>query len=207
MSEGKQTSSENDMYSFPLKYRLTGAIVWLTMLVILVPSWYNNPVKFDPDLKEVPSESVVLIESPMLLPEQEDKKSFVNDKASLESASGKVASTVSETAKNEKISESAHATSTSVEIVKQNITEKTQSSVTYQWVIRLVAYRQQSMAEALRQRLHYDYDAYVKFFPKSNYYSVRIGPYSSKEMAQKDQARLDELLRIQSELVKVKKSF
>ncbi len=30
------------------KYRLTGAFVWLGLLVIIVPIWYSNPVNFDP---------------------------------------------------------------------------------------------------------------------------------------------------------------
>lgn len=30
------------------KYRLTGAFIWLLLLVVLVPSWYNSPVNFKP---------------------------------------------------------------------------------------------------------------------------------------------------------------
>lgn len=29
------------------KYRITGAVIWLALLVILVPSWYANPVDYE----------------------------------------------------------------------------------------------------------------------------------------------------------------
>ncbi|MCF6345538.1 MAG: SPOR domain-containing protein [Thiomicrorhabdus sp.] len=31
------------------KYRLTGAIIWLVLLVVLVPVWFGEPVDFEPE--------------------------------------------------------------------------------------------------------------------------------------------------------------
>ncbi len=31
------------------KHRLTGALIWLTLLVVLVPVWFGEPVHFDPE--------------------------------------------------------------------------------------------------------------------------------------------------------------
>jgi len=65
-----------------------------------------------------------------------------------------------------------------------------------------VAYKTKTMADTLQERLKYDYDAFVKFFPKNGYYSVRVGPYQDKTRALKDQERLNQLLRIDSILIK-----
>lgn len=29
------------------KYRITGAVIWLALLILLVPSWYANPVDYE----------------------------------------------------------------------------------------------------------------------------------------------------------------
>lgn len=180
-----------------LTYRLTGAIIWLGIMVVVVPSWYNNPVQFDPDKAMKPTETSVLVEAPLLLPEVATARLPAEQRAAQEpSASMQVEPAKPEEAAS--ISPKSDVKS-SDSITQESTAEKT-------WIIRLVAYRQKEMAEALQQRLKYDYAAYIKYFPKSHYYSVRIGPYSSKERAVKDQKRLDQLLRVKSELVKVEKA-
>ncbi len=44
MKDGKQTESE-ELKDEPVqvKFRLTGAAIWLGLLVIIVPIWYSNP--------------------------------------------------------------------------------------------------------------------------------------------------------------------
>lgn len=48
------------------KYRLTGAIIWLLLLVIFVPIWFGEPVDFKPE-GSVPVQQVV--ERPLIKPE------------------------------------------------------------------------------------------------------------------------------------------
>ena len=54
------------------KYRITGAVIWLALLILLVPSWYANPVDYEkaqPWLystsdDSIPAEEVVPVKSP-----------------------------------------------------------------------------------------------------------------------------------------------
>ncbi len=48
------------------KYRLTGAIIWLLLLVIFVPIWFGEPVDFKPE-ESAPAQKVV--ERPLIKPE------------------------------------------------------------------------------------------------------------------------------------------
>lgn len=48
------------------KYRLTGAIIWLLLLVIFVPIWFGEPVGFKPEVS-APAQKVV--ERPLIKPE------------------------------------------------------------------------------------------------------------------------------------------
>jgi len=183
-----------------LKYRLTGAIFWLGLLVIIVPIWYSNPVNFDPaKQEETPVKKSVLIEKPFVLPQGQGHQA--TDKTELDSLSGQsVAPDVQEASEQTQTDKEYLHTKNDV------INKKTVNVESYKWIIRLVAYRKKDLAEALQQRLKYDYEAFIKHFPENNYYSVRVGPYASKAEAVKDQQRLDRILRVQSELVKFKQS-
>ncbi|WP_029933945.1 SPOR domain-containing protein [Thiomicrospira pelophila] len=54
------------------KYRITGAVIWLALLILLVPSWYANPVDYEkaqPWLystsdNSIPAEEVMPVSSP-----------------------------------------------------------------------------------------------------------------------------------------------
>lgn len=183
-----------------LKYRLTGAIFWLGLLVVIVPMWYSNPVNFDPAKQEGASvKKTVLIEKPFVLPQNQTHE--VTDKTELNRSTDRHAASDSHemntrSQAGKELSQANNAASN----------QKIADVDTYEWIIRLVAYRKKELAEALQQRLKYDYAAFIKHFPESNYYSVRVGPYASKAEAVKDQQRLDRILRVQSELVKFKQS-
>ncbi|MBE0493409.1 MAG: SPOR domain-containing protein [Thiomicrospira sp.] len=59
------------------KYRITGAVIWLALLIILVPSWYANPVDYEkaqPWLYSTPDDSV----SPTAKMDNQFKKSTSN---------------------------------------------------------------------------------------------------------------------------------
>ncbi|MDG4813161.1 SPOR domain-containing protein [Hydrogenovibrio sp. 3SP14C1] len=183
-----------------LKYRLTGAIFWLGLLVIIVPIWYSNPVNFDPIKQDEASvKKSVLIEKPFVLPQDQTKET--TDKKIINHSSEEQVKSSSQ--KNDAMAQKEKALS---DMGKSNISRKSADVEQYEWIIRLVAYRKKELAEALQTRLKYDYETFVKHFPENDYYSVRVGPYISKAEAIKDQQRLDRILRIQSELVKLKQS-
>ncbi len=155
------------------QYRLIGAVVWLVLLVIVVPIWYSNPVNFQP--KNLASYSNVT-EEVVDKSSTPPQQSLVDPKQNLEQVSTPIE-------KDDKIPASKKISST--------------------WIIRLASYENKDTAEALMNHLKYDYEVSIKFFPNSAQYSVRAGPYDSEEQAQKDQEELNNLLRIQSELVKI----
>lgn len=219
MSDGKQTESDALKDEVvPVKFRLTGAAIWLGLLVIIVPIWYSNPVNFSPaDSEESQSTEKVLVEQPFVLPLSDKQKQLLVQKASeeKEAANQERAEAVKVQPVQKKSNALAVLPEASDEVTKTKLPEtkiepasQPVSQVTEDvkdagpWILRLVAYRKKDMADAMRDRLKYDYDAYIKHFPKSRYYSVRVGPYSSKQEALKDQKRLNRILRINSELVR-----
>lgn len=200
MMDDSNSQSENPS----IKYRLTGALFWLGLMVIIVPSWYSHPVQFDPDQSTTQSDPpTVLIEKPFALPskppsvasktEVVKSPSHPTDKPadSRDSQPKKISQTQLEAAPKKQAPSTQSASST-----------QSDESKNVNWVVQLVAYKTEAMAVALKERLKYDYDAFVKFFPKNGYYSVRIGPYQDQTLALKHQARLNELLRIDSILIK-----
>jgi len=194
MAEQANKTLADETVLVNMKHRLTGAVIWLGVLVIVVPIWYSNPVNFSAQEAQSQQEpGTILAKTPFLLPEQ-SADDVSSQARKIESVESTPADSVANNAKQTNQTEQAAAIS-SADNVEANSNSK--------WIIRLVAYRKKDMAEGLKQRLHYDYEAYVKHFPKSNYYSVRVGPYHSQAEAEKDQKSLNRILRIQSELVKV----
>lgn len=51
-----------------LKYRLTGAGFWLLLLIIIVPTWYANPVEFNPNGLEKSVEEKKIVTKSFKLP-------------------------------------------------------------------------------------------------------------------------------------------
>ncbi|PLA74202.1 hypothetical protein CYQ88_07425 [Hydrogenovibrio sp. SC-1] len=198
--------SESQYENTSVKYRLTGAFFWLGLMVIIVPTWYSHPVNFDPDQAvNEPKNQSVLIEKPFALPAKKLDQSPTSDVIQAAKESDAPV-TKADTPQIEK--------SSSKDVDSQTVKNSTRAKnsppksatpaegQTVNWVIQLVAYKTKATAEALKERLKYDYDAFVKFFPKNGYYSVRVGPYQDESIALKDQARLNQLLRIESILIK-----
>lgn len=198
----------DSQYETPsVKYRLTGAFFWLGLMVVIVPSWYSHPVNFDPEQTSTASGSPsVLVDKPFELPAKKmeiarDEKVEKADKSTSEPIENKQDSLKVKTVSTTQTS--VKQTKPQVVSEKPSATPETKTiSQPVNWVIQLVAYRAKTTADALKERLKYDYDAFVKFFPKNEYYSVRVGPYQDKEIALRDQARLNKLLRIDSILIK-----
>jgi DedD protein len=171
------------------KNRITGAIIWLAALVIIVPIWYNNPVNFVPEGTEssaATSEEIV---------QKAYKLSKDNQQQPSDAASANVSKQISKP-----------PVSAVVQLdTKEKPVTKTERVPTKKvaWTIGVAAFEDKTDAEALMQRLKYDYDAYIKYFPKNKYYSVRIGPYADKSEAMKEKDKLDNVLRTDSKLVKI----
>lgn len=174
------------------QYRLIGAVVWLVLLVVIVPVWYSNPVNFKPNSFDTFNNTEVsIVNSPFVLPKQViteemvTKPLVVPEKDTPQKLLDKPLNKAKSLAEREEN-----------KVFQEEIIAPT-------WIIRLVAYRNKEMAEEMKANLKYDYDVSIRYFPATGYYSLRIGPYQSKDQAKRDQVELDHLLRIQSELVKI----
>jgi len=211
------------------RYRLIGALFWLGLLIFIVPSWYAHPVKFvPPSQTEVKHHGIdePLVSKPFYLPKpvhpqvvstpkaNASKKPIVNHhEIKVKSKQTKVIQTTAHKANpshsglndtrtgGKMLSPVVKATSTKP--VHQTVVKKRKPISTQRWILRIVAYRKKETAEMLKVRLQYDYPTYIKYFPKSKYYSVRIGPYRDKARIMKDQQEINHLLHVKSKIVEI----
>lgn len=204
-----------------LKFRMTGALIWLVALIIIVPIWYGHPVNFSPDSEQTVAESKqesVVVEKPFVLPTTPNQPQLSTTAKKAETSSVQPLNQAPElsatAAKSSSLTRMKPAKKASSAIQDNNvhtadtstlpkIEKKSLASASSKWIIRLAAYRSKEKANLLYEHLKYDYDVFVKFFPKSQYYSVRIGPYTDKKLAIKDQTELNRVLRVRSQLTKI----
>ncbi|MPQ77023.1 SPOR domain-containing protein [Hydrogenovibrio sp. JE_KL2] len=205
---------EMDSEDLSLKFRMTGALVWLLLLITIVPSWYSDPVRFSPDMEMAdnhPKSDEIVVDKPFVLPGVKSEQPVPQ-----KSASAKVVASEPTPKATEKVSDTsrsnntANITTSKVEQkssvkTSENPAEKAKTPIAKEkWIIRVAAYRSKEKANLLYEHLKYDYDVFVKYFPQSKYYSVRIGPYTDKSLALRDQQQLNRVLRVRSELAKTK---
>ncbi|BBP43952.1 SPOR domain-containing protein [Thiosulfativibrio zosterae] len=211
MSQAEDDSVQDAIVS---RNRLIGSVVWLLLLVVVVPIWYNDPVDFHPSntlnasqpATPVVSHAFVLPQDAVVpkTPVQTTSPKSKEEPAKLVEADlAKQSAEKSAKPKADDKKSDAQATESTQAKEQQGVIKtqaKKQQSI---WILRLVAYKNKEMAEEMRSRLSYDYEAFIKYFPKTDYYSVRIGPYLDEAQAKKDQNELNRLLRVKSELVKI----
>ncbi len=180
------------------KYRLTGAFLWLLLLVILVPSWYSNPVNFHPEGHQSISTKGEhpLVEHIYELPVQAVQKQaevksrpLVNSQATDKDA----------VVKPIQVSQNRITDNKSV----ANDSKKIEQPISLQWLVRITAYKDIKSANDLLGRLESNYAVWIKEFKKSGTYSVRTGPYLSKAKAEQDKRKLDKMLRTNAEVVQL----
>ena len=217
-----QTEDDSLQEAIVSRNRLIGSVVWLLLLVIVVPTWYSHPVDFHPsNTLNAPQPATPVVSHAFVLP-----KDAVVPTKPIQTASPKpneepvkvvepvLAKQSVEKSAKPKVEEKkvdVKATETT-KVKEQQVAIKTNKPTPvipqtdkkqYIWILRLVAYKNKEMAEEMRTRLSYDYEAFIKYFPNTDYYSVRIGPYLDEAQAKKDQNELNRLLRVKSELVKI----
>ena len=157
-----------------LKYRFTGAGIWLLLLIIIVPNWYNHPVNFKPYAAE----------------------DLVESKLNLVNKAYKIPEKYVSYPENEQVQESKS-------IVKSSVKDSVEAASNDSWIIRVVAYKDEAEAKEMHGILRYEYDAYIKYFPNSNYHSVRLGPYTNKDQALKDQQKVNARFHVKSKIIKI----
>lgn len=175
------------------KNRLTGAIVWLGLLIWLVPQWYSNPVNY-PSLAGGVKSAVDNLDDlgvNMALPRAQDSKEvdttdnvIVSDRQINRDDSSEVKEVVTQ-------ANSASSSLTLLEV--KEITEPG-------FYVRLISYQNPDSAVDLEKRLVAQYNVSIGSFTTSagTFYTVRVGPYPSLEEASLAKTVLDRELRIES---------
>lgn len=196
MSDKELTEHSDSTVS---RNRLIGSIAWLMVLVIVVPIWYSNPVNFKPStVLDKPVNQSAVVDHAFTLPESAKTAAPVTSKTSQPSQAVAAGPVVVQ--KPDASAPKDVATPTTLAKKAAIASDKSEKFV---WVLRVVTYKNKDMAYEMKDRLNYDYEAFVKYFPKTGYYSVRTGPYLDEKRAKKDQIKLNERLRVKSELVKI----
>jgi cell division septation protein DedD len=157
------------------KYRLTGTVIWLMLLVFLVPIWFGEPVHFKPE-GYIPAEKSA--ERPLVKPALASLDDKLHPVVALKQA-------------------------VSVSEVKK-VAPDTVKTPKKQWLVRIIAYKNIQDANELLGRLEMDYDVMIKTFESSGMHSVRVGPYASKAKAEQAKQKLDKMLHTQAEIVQLK---
>ena len=199
------------------KFRLTGAVIWLGLLVVIVPIWYSNPVNFSPDSEQkvdsnhaqplvyqaylLPNKSKEGQEHPgqspianELKPQKIEQNTF-NDESEL--SQKPLVDAVPYTNLKTPIREADKT-------VSQSLISKRPEVKPGQWLLMIYASNSIKDANKVLGRLDDKYDVWIKEFPSTNSYSVRIGPYQSRTQAEKDKRKIDRAINTQSKIVQVK---
>ena len=180
------------------KHRLIGASIWLLALILIVPSWYNNPVNFNPEgEQELENQSTLpIVDQVYRLPAgvqqpQADKQA-------------QVAVEQVHVPKQLDLS-GAKAETASLAVIKPKYVDQISddSSFKGQWIVRLLTVNNVNEANELADKISVDYPVYIKYFQNQDVYSVRTGPYISRSKADKDRHKLDKMLRTKGEVVQL----
>ena len=172
------------------KHRLVGASIWLLLLVIIVPTWYSNPVNFSPEgeIKPVHSSTLPTIEHAYRLPNNVEKPT----------TNGQTKEYLKHQNKNSDFADQQNTLEKpKLEQIKAPFLDKVSDNSRYegQWIVRLQAFNNTKQANKLASNLQDNYAVYIKYFPKTRVYSVRTGPYVSRAKAEKAKQKLDKILR------------
>ncbi len=192
------------------KYRLTGAVIWLLLLVVVVPGWYSHPVNFQPlgHQVELIKGERPLVEHVYELPVQTRQKQVEVQSTPVTNQQAVITPA---------LNSSPSATDKSVDVAPRQIanqvtSEKKTESVSAvkmdkhtppQWIVKVTAYKDIKKANHLLGRLESNYEVSIKEFKKTATYSVRTGPYFSKAKAEQDKQKLDKMLRTNAEVVQL----
>lgn len=216
MEEDKQTMDDVS------RFRITGAIIWLLLLIVIVPTWYSNPVNFKPESERptdaksdspVVYQAYVLPTKPMVQTESRDEPAQPENQSPnpIKAPSVVVESSrqVAESSLLDKSSEpelkASSAKPPSVKAPKVVAPVEPAPRVKVgQWLVMVYATKEIKDANKVLGQLDDKYEVWIKEFPKSKTFSVRTGPYSSRALAEKDKIKIDKAIRTQSKIVQVK---
>lgn len=197
------------------KYQLIGAAIWLGLLILIVPSWYNNPVNFSPDSEQgakgqanklVVYQAYTLptkkgLEAPTL--EAKHEEAAVSTKGIENTVKNSADKPVAVKAEVQLPSLKAPAESAKKPSVAP-ASKKLPELKSGQWLVKIYSSNELKDANKVVALLESSYKPWIKTFPETKTYSVRTGPYASRALAEADKIKIDKAIRTQAEIVQVK---
>jgi cell division septation protein DedD len=195
------------------KFRLIGAAIWLSLLVLIVPGWYSNPVNFEPEGAVGAPEEVnaPIVQQPYRLPDRPRVPHQQGAARDSEQNISVLAPVVSSSQK----SSATQGLSASVEPVLESVVDHkapkvipassaASNDLQGQWLVKVAAYKKLSNANKVLGMLDKEYNVWIKEFSASGTYSVRTGPYATRQEAEVDKRKIDRALHTQAQIVQVK---
>lgn len=197
------------------KFRLTGAAIWLLLLIIVVPSWYSNPVNFNPDSElgaEIKSTEPVVYQQ-YVLPVKDKPVADVQPQVSHpdkkqshqqpEVVLPKVESQEPGVVEKKAVIKPAVKQAAN-RAIKPSTALGNPEPKTGEWLLMIYGSKDIKAANRVLGLLDDKYEVWIKEFPKSNSFSVRTGPYKSRAAAERDKTKIDKAIRTHSQIVQVK---
>lgn len=203
------------------KFRITGAIIWLALLILLVPSWYSDPVIYEqphsfeqPKLDKISVSPVQTpkIEQPTTTPPPKeqpkhnaviklDEPKKVEPKTDLPPKPQPVLVEDTKPLEAAKPVKEPTTTKASAEQPKpiDNLNQEA-------WLVRVASFNSIEAANKLLSTLEVRYQVTIGDFSNANrkVYSVRVGPYYSFSDALQAKQALDEELSTDAVVVKIR---
>lgn len=164
------------------KHEMTGAFVWFLLLIVLVPSWYENPVAKQQHLAVQGSavSTYQVVPEPIYInaPKQQDSESAM--------ASAQQSYVAEQIEKQAQVDVQAPA---------EKAPEKPAEGG--QWIVRLASFSDKAKAlETIAYAKLHGYDLDIKAFQNNTVFSVRTKQYSDVDQAKSDQEKLIKLLNL-----------
>lgn len=213
MEADKQTMDDES------KFRITGAAIWLLLLVVIVPMWYSNPVNFKPESERTAESNVekAVVYQAYVLPSKDVPSTEPKPTLSKPEPSVSKLPEVEPAQQTEKTVEipDKKLIPNKAELVAKTVEQSQVKSgrvpvdlspnlKSGQWLVKVYSSKEIKDANKVLGQLDDKYEVWIKEFPKTKTFSVRTGPYASKAQAEKDKIKIDKAIRTQSELVQVK---
>ncbi|WFE68063.1 SPOR domain-containing protein [Thiomicrospira sp. R3] len=168
------------------KHRVTGAIIWLSLLIILVPSWYASPVDFS-EMKDIFSLQGLTA----------DEKTMQTQGLAGHAAEHQRAS------KQQSAHKESDKVGTEPSLVSNGFN---QVNPTGQWLVRVASYGNIQSAHRVFNQLEGRYQVTIGDFSNQErrLYSLRVGPFDSLSAAELAKKELDAEFSVDALIVKVR---
>jgi cell division septation protein DedD len=200
------------------KHRVIGAIVWFLFLILWVPSWYAEPVKFTPNgeggvsLKQ--EQSVPIAKHAYQLPPTEPAKerpAVVKSQQSGSKTANKEQTLEKESTRKEPKQTAPKQASTGLKTTSTQTKDKPGSLPNLSedelladpaeakgWFVRLASFKQIEKANKLLGRVEERYEAFIQPLYGGKMYAVTIGPFATASEAKRAKQVVDKRYYVNS---------